>query len=201
MIGIIDYGMGNLRSVENALDHLGLDHLISDDTAVLDTCDRLILPGVGAMQDCMQALRAAGLDTWLRRQRKPILGICLGMQAFFDDSEENGGVECLHLLKGHFARMEDPRIRVPHIGWNELEIRPDHPLKKRLPEHPCVYYDHSYYGTGLDPETVLGTSGHGPYVIPGLAGKDNLLACQFHPEKSGETGLAILSYFGKEMQS
>lgn len=201
MIGIIDYGMGNLRSVENALDHLGLDHVISSDLQVLDGCDRLILPGVGAMQDCMKALHESGLDDWLKAQSRPILGICLGMQAFFDASQENGGVDCLGMLPGQFVKMEDPSIRVPHIGWNELEIRPDHPLKEILGDHPYVYYDHSYYGTGLDPDTVLGTSGHGPYQIPGLAGRVHVLACQFHPEKSGETGLKILSYFGKEMQS
>ena len=201
MIGIIDYGMGNLRSVENALDHLGLDHVISSDSQVLDQCDRLILPGVGAMQDCMKALKEAGLDTWLRAQTRPLLGICLGMQAFFEDSAENGGVQCLGLMPGHFEKMEDPAIRVPHIGWNELEVAPDHPLKDILGDHPYVYYDHSYYGCDLDPDTILGVSHHGKYTIPGLTGKGSLLACQFHPEKSGETGLKILSYFGKEMQS
>lgn len=201
MIGIIDYGMGNLRSVENALDHLGLRHVISSDIQVLDSCDRLILPGVGAMQDCMKALKESGLDDWLRMQKKPLLGICLGMQAFFEESEENGGILCLGLLPGRFEKMEDPDIRVPHIGWNELEIREGHPLKAILGDHPYVYYDHSYYGADLDPETVLGISRHGRYAIPGMTGRGNILACQFHPEKSGETGLKILSYFGKEMQS
>lgn len=201
MIGIIDYGMGNLRSVENALDHLGLDHVISADPAVLDGCDRLILPGVGAMKDCMEALRESGLDVYITRSRKPILGICLGMQAFFEDSAENGGVRCLGLLQGHFVRMTDPGVRIPQIGWNQLKVDAAHPLAKILPEKAYVYYDHSYYGCGLDPADVAGTSTHGPYEVPGLVEKGNILACQFHPEKSGETGLAILSYFGKDKKS
>lgn len=201
MIGIIDYGMGNLRSVENALDHLGLEHVISADTSVLDGCERLILPGVGAMKDCMAALHKSGLDDYIRTNTRPILGICLGMQAFFEDSEENGGVKCLGLLRGHFVRMTDPSVRIPHIGWNRLDMDPSHPLAARLGEGACVYYDHSYYGCGLDPADVAGSSSHGPYVVPGLVEKGNILACQFHPEKSGETGLEILSYFGKDKKS
>lgn len=199
MIGIIDYGMGNLRSVENALDHLGLEHVISADPKVLDDCDKLILPGVGAMKDCMEALNDADLIDYIRSNRRPILGICLGMQAFFEHSAENGGTDCLGLLAGQFEAMDDPAVRIPHIGWNRLEIRPNHPLADLLPADPYVYYDHTYYGVGLDEDTVIGTSRHGRHVIPGLVAKDNILACQFHPEKSSQTGLAILSYFGKEM--
>lgn len=199
MIGIIDYGMGNLHSVKNACSHLGLDCLVSNDKAVLETCDRLILPGVGAIKDCMETLEKRDLTGWIKMQvqekKTPLLGICLGMQALFDSSEENGGVRCFGFLKGKVVFMDETDIRVPHIGWNSLE------WKHRgiyVPIEPgFVYYDHSYYGAGLDPDDLMAYSHYGNLIIPGLVKKGNVVGTQFHPEKSGKVGLSILEAFGK----
>lgn len=199
-IGIIDYGMGNLHSVQNACRHLGMDSLISSDPRELETCDKLILPGVGAFGDMMDHLEAAGLDDWIRQQAQttPLLGICLGMQALFESSEEHGLRAGLGLLPGHVIRMDAPDIRIPEIGWNELIVSEKHPLHDRLSERPFAYYDHSYYASGWNPDHLIAYSQYGPYVIPGLVGKGHLVGAQFHPEKSGKDGLAILEWFGKE---
>lgn len=202
MIGIIDYGMGNLHSVQNACRHLGLESVISSDPAVLAGCSRLILPGVGAFGDMMANLKRDGLIPFLNQQvlkeKKPLLGICLGMQALFESSEENGLQPGLGWLQGHVVRMDDRFVRIPEIGWNELVVSGKHPLKEKLSERPFAYFDHSYYADGFDPSQLMAYCQYGPYVIPGLVGKDNILGSQFHPEKSGRDGLAILEWFGKE---
>lgn len=202
MIGIIDYGMGNLHSVQNACRHLGLESVISSDPAVLAGCSRLILPGVGAFGDMMANLKRDGLIPFLNQQvleeKKPLLGICLGMQALFESSEENGLQPGLGWLQGHVVRMDDRFVRIPEIGWNELVVSGTHPLKEKLSEKPFAYFDHSYYVDGFDPSQLMAYCQYGPYVIPGLVGKDNILGSQFHPEKSGRDGLAILEWFGKE---
>lgn len=202
MIGIIDYGMGNLHSVANACNHLGLDVLISCDPKELETCDKLILPGVGAFGDMIANLEKNNLFAWIQKQVKekhvPLLGICLGMQALFEKSYEKGVYQGFGFLKGDVVEMTDPSVRIPEIGWNSLEFAKDHPLKSRLSETPFVYYDHSYYADGLDEDELITFSQHGPYKVPGIVGKDNVIGCQFHPEKSSKDGLAILEWFGKE---
>lgn len=205
MIGIIDYGMGNLHSVQNACRHLGMESVISSDAGVLENCDRLILPGVGAFGDMMDNLEKADLIPFIRKQvleeKKPLLGICLGMQALFESSEENGLRQGLGFLQGKVIRMKDDFVRIPQIGWNELILAGNHPLKQKLSARPFAYFDHSYYAEGFDPAELIAYCQYGPYVIPGLVQKDNIVGSQFHPEKSGKDGLAILEWFGKELQA
>lgn len=200
MIGIIDYGMGNLHSVQNALNHLGFENLISASPQQLAACDRLILPGVGAMGDCMKNLEATGLKAFVEEQvtaGKPLLGICLGMQALFESSEENGGVPAFGFLKGRVVAMSDPGVRIPHIGWNELNIREDAPVKGQS-EHPFVYFDHTYYAADMDPDDLISYAQYGPYQLPGMVGHGTIWGTQFHPEKSAQEGLAILDWFGRK---
>ncbi len=200
MIGIIDYGMGNLRSVENALKKLGIPSVISSDPAVLNTCEKLILPGVGAFGDCMANITSRGLDVFIRQsvnEGKPLLGICLGMQMLFEESEENGLTKGFGFLKGRVIRMETD-LPVPEIGWNELEFNHETALRSLLSEHPYVYYVHSYYASDYDDADLIGYSMYGKIRVPGLVMRNNVMGTQFHPEKSADDGLKILAYFAKE---
>ena len=200
MIGIIDYGMGNLRSVENALKKLGIPSVISSDPAVLNTCEKLILPGVGAFGDGMANITARGLDVFIRQavnEGKPLLGICLGMQMLFEESEENGLTKGFGFLKGRVIRMETD-LPVPEIGWNELEFNHETALRSLLSEHPYVYYVHSYYASDYDDADLIGYSMYGEIRVPGLVMRNNVMGTQFHPEKSADDGLKILAYFAKE---
>ena len=198
MIGIIDYGMGNLRSLENALDRLSAPYVISDDRAVLSVCERLILPGVGAFADGMKNMVDKGLSQFVKEQadvkKKPLLGICLGMQMLYEESEENGKNAGLCLLHGTVKRMQGD-VRIPCIGWNLLEEQQYHPVFERLSKRPFVYYVHSYCAMDCYKEEVYGISHYGENVVPGLVGRGNILGCQFHPEKSSRDGQAILAYF------
>ena len=197
MIGIIDYGMGNLRSVENALAKLGVPSLISGDAQELSSCDKLILPGVGAFGDCMRNLNERQLSGFIKERTKqgiPLLGICLGMQMLFEKSEENGLNDGLALLKGTVRRMETD-LPVPQIGWNELEWNQPSPLQGMLSEHPYVYYVHSYCACDYDDGDLVGYSMYGDVKVCGLVIRDNVMGCQFHPEKSAADGLKILRYF------
>lgn len=201
MIGIIDYGMGNLRSVENALRKIGVSSCISSDPALLAKCEKLILPGVGAFGDCMKNIIDRNLDTLIReyaQSGKPLLGICLGMQMLFEESEENGLTKGFGFLKGRIIRMETD-LPVPEIGWNELEWNHPCELCEKLSAHPYVYYVHSYYASSYDDEDLIGYSMYGDIKVPGLVRKNNIIGTQFHPEKSAEDGLAILSWFAKEV--
>ena len=202
MIGIIDYGMGNLRSVHNALGKLEVPCVISADPAVLETCDKVILPGVGAFGDCMANIKERKLDSFITSYvsaGRPLLGICLGMQMLFEESEENGITKGFGFMKGRVIRMETD-LPVPQIGWNELEWNHDTPLSSRLSGHPYVYYVHSYYASDYDDCDLIGYSMYGDIRVPGLVMKDNVMGTQFHPEKSAEDGLKILAYFAKEFQ-
>ncbi|SUO04063.1 imidazole glycerol phosphate synthase subunit HisH [Faecalicoccus pleomorphus] len=202
MIGIIDYGMGNLFSVHNAVQKLGYDVLISSDPVKLEQCQKLILPGVGAFGDMMKNIKESQLDAfienWVRKEKKPLLGICLGMQSFFESSEENGIHEGFGFLKGQIVFMKDQKVRVPHIGWNDLIKENEHPIFSKLSAHPYVYYVHSYYASNMDPDDLIGYCDYGTMKIPGLVMHENVMGCQFHPEKSGEDGLKILQYYLEE---
>ena len=200
MIGIIDYGMGNLRSVENALKKLGKQSIISGDPDVLRKCERLILPGVGAFPDCMANLHERNLVEPIKEMvhaGTPLLGICLGMQMLYEKSEEMELTEGFGFLKGTVRKMETD-LPIPQIGWNELVFPSDHPLKKILCEHPYVYYVHSYCACDIDESQLYGYSMYGDIRVTGLSGHDNVLGAQFHPEKSGSQGLAILKYFTED---
>ncbi len=198
MIGIIDYGMGNLYSVQNAVKKLGFETITSSDPDALAVCDKLILPGVGAFGDMMENIQASGLYDFIKIWKKPLLGICLGMQSFFESSEEKGIHQGFGFLQGHIRFMEDPNVRIPHIGWNALEKNQDHPIWDPCSSQVYVYYVHSYYAKDMDPQDLVGVSEYGRMKIPGLVIKDNWMGCQFHPEKSGKDGLEILRYFLEE---
>lgn len=199
MIAIIDYGMGNLKSVSNALAQLGCACIITKQKEQLINADGWILPGVGAFPDCMENLHASGVIPLLKEEcakGKPLLGICLGMQVLFERSYE--GRECagLGLLQGEIVKMEDPAVKIPHIGWNKLEKQREDPLLAGI-EESFVYYVHSYCASGYREEDLIADSTYGSLRIPGAFRKENIMATQFHPEKSGEDGLQILRNFIK----
>ncbi len=198
MVVIIDYGMGNLKSVYNALKKLECECKISSDIEEIRKADKLILPGVGAFKDCMDNLNKAGLPDVIREEvakGKPLLGICLGMQVLFQKGFEGEECEGLGLLQGEVRLMEDPDVKIPHIGWNNLEKNRDDDLLNGLNDKPFVYYVHSYRATGYRDEDLVGFSTYGSLKIPGLVRKENVIGAQFHPEKSGEIGLQILKNF------
>lgn len=198
MVVIIDYGMGNLKSVYNALKKLECECKISSDIEEIRKADKLILPGVGAFKDCMDNLNKAGLPDVIREEvakGKPLLGICLGMQVLFQKGFEGEECEGLGLLQGEVRLMEDPDVKIPHIGWNNLEKNRDDDLLNGLNDKPFVYYVHSYRATGYRDEDLVGFSTYGSLKIPGLVRRKNVIGAQFHPEKSGEIGLQILKNF------
>ena len=201
MVVIIDYGMGNLKSVYNALKKLECECKISSDIEEIRKADKLILPGVGAFKDCMDNLNKAGLPDVIREEvakGKPLLGICLGMQVLFQKGFEGEECEGLGLLQGEVRLMEDPDVKIPHIGWNNLEKNREDDLLNGLKDNPFVYYVHSYRATGYRDEDLVVFSTYGSLKIPGLVRRKNVIGAQFHPEKSGEIGLQILKNF-KEM--
>lgn len=194
-IGIIDYGMGNLKSVSNALDFLGAENFISDDYEKLSQADKLILPGVGAFKDAIDLIKDKSFDVLLsdaKEANKPILGICLGMQLMFESSSEFGEHVGLSLIKGHIVKF-DIDLKVPHMGWNKLNILKESPLFVGLPEESYVYFVHSYH-LETNEDVVSATTTYGKEVQV-AAQEGNVFALQFHPEKSGDVGLKILSNF------
>lgn len=202
MIVIIDYGMGNLKSVENALIKIGCECKISNKEEDLINAEGLILPGVGAFYDCMKNLQNSGLIAVIKtlvNEGKPLLGICLGMQVLFEKGYETDSCCGLGLFKGDVVKMEDDTVKIPHIGWNDLEINKEDNLFKRLSKNPYVYYVHSYYVENYDEDDLLGFSTYGNLKIPGIFKKGKLMGCQFHPEKSAEDGLEILKYYKNEV--
>lgn len=195
-IGIIDYGMGNLQSVQNALDFIGVDSFIASDIALLDQADKIILPGVGAFKDAIDLLIDKGLDKFLdqvKEEGKPLLGICLGMQLLFDTSTEFGRHKGLGLIPGEVVKFELDTLKIPHMGWNSLKIEKAAPLFLNLPPEPQVYFVHSYY-LKTQEDVVSATTEYG-ITVQVAAQKDNVYGLQFHPEKSGEVGLQILRNF------
>ena len=201
MIAIIDYGVGNLFSLCSSLQSIGAEAIVTPDPAVIRAADRIILPGVGAFADAAAKLRATGLDQVLLEEAargKKIMGICLGMQMLFEESFEYGIHKGLGLIPGRVVPMagyipED--LKIPHIGWNPLILKGEekHPLLKYVEEDDCVYFVHSYFATDCQ-ESVIATAEYGRELTAAVA-KDNVMGCQFHPEKSGKVGLAILKAF------
>lgn len=195
MIAIIDYGAGNLFSVKNALDYLGLESAITSDPAELAKADGLILPGVGAFPDAMRMLGGSGLIEPIKTEakKKPLLGICLGMQILFEKGLEFAETEGLSLLPGSVELMKT-LYKIPHMGYNELEFNLESPLLAGIPEKACVYFVHSYMAV-TPPDYVAAYCDYG-VKVPALVQRGNVFGAQFHPEKSGEIGLRILKNFG-----
>ena len=194
---IVDYGVGNLKSIANAMDYLGLPTQVTDDAGALERADAIILPGVGAFPDAAERLRRSGLDRVViaQAEQKPILGICLGMQLLFDEGEEVRGCKGLGLVHGRVKRIETDR-KLPHIGWNSLSYPNPSPLFAGVEEGSYVYFVHSFCGVAADPATVIAQTDYGIPVVAAVR-SGNVYGCQFHPEKSGETGLQILKNFGE----
>lgn len=198
MIAIIDYNAGNLKSVEKALLSMGEACTITRDRHEILNADRVILPGVGAFGDAMNQLKKYELDKVIHEVADsgiPFLGICLGLQLLFDGSDESSGVEGLHVLEGDILRIPDKEgLKIPHIGWNSLELVNDGRLFVNMPENPYVYFVHSYYLKAKDEKIVKAITDYSTTIHASVE-KDNVFACQFHPEKSSTVGLQILKNF------
>ena len=194
---IVDYGVGNLMSVTNAMKYLGLDTRITSDPAELERADAILLPGVGAFPDAAEKLRGPGLDRVLiaQAEKKPILGICLGMQLLFDAGEEVRECKGLGLVRGRIKRIETDQ-KLPHIGWNSLTFQNDSPIFKGLHDGSYVYFVHSFCGVADSEADVIARTEYGASVVAAVS-HGNVYGCQFHPEKSGEVGLQILKNFGE----
>ena len=201
MIAIIDYGVGNLFSLESSFAAIGAEVTVTADPAILRQADKLLLPGVGAFEDAAKKLRQSGLDAVVRElaaKGKPLLGICLGMQLLFDESYEYGCHKGLGLIPGGVKPIADviPKdLKIPHIGWNALHFQKDCPIFREIKEGDCVYFVHSFYATSCEDFTVA-TAEYGAALTAAVA-KDNIYGCQFHPEKSGAVGLKILKAFAE----
>lgn len=200
MIAIIDYDAGNLKSVEKALQFLGQECVITRDFHEIKKADKVILPGVGSFGDAMSQLGKFELDKVIHEvaaEQKPFLGICLGLQLLFEGSEESEGVEGLHLLDGEILRIpEQEGLKIPNIGWNSLDLQNNGRLFENLNGNPFVYFVHSYYLKAREESIVKATIEYSTHIHASVE-KDNIFACQFHPEKSGTVGLQILSNFAK----
>ena len=206
VVAVIDYGMGNLHSVASALQHVGADKvLVTHDAEQIREADRVVFPGVGAMRDCMAEICRLKCDQLLAdalvEQHKPVLAICVGMQALLGHSEENGGVDCLNLIPGEVRYFGNPltdaageRLKVPHMGWNEVRQTRAHPLWQGIADGERFYFVHSYYVDAVDRDLVAGALDYGVTADAALA-RDNLFAVQFHPEKSHTAGLQLLKNF------
>ncbi|MCE5284375.1 MAG: imidazole glycerol phosphate synthase subunit HisH [Pelosinus sp.] len=201
MIAIIDYGMGNLYSVEKAFVSLGAEVLVTSDPKVIAGADKVVLPGVGAFGDCMENLKKYGLVETIKKVAAsgvPFLGICLGLQLLFDGSEETPGVNGLGIFPGMVKKIVAPELKIPHMGWNSLEFRTSSPLFNNLPAQSYVYFVHSYHAAPEDKSIVTAVTNYGGDVTAAV-GRNNIQAVQFHPEKSSSLGLSILRNF-KELK-
>lgn len=203
MIGIIDYGMGNLFSVSKALERLKVPYFISEDCEKLMKADGLILPGVGSFRDAMLRLNESGLTKMIKQSAesgRPLLGICLGMQLLFEESEENGLTKGLCLLPGQVVRFsgitsDGQGYKVPHMGWNKLSYKRSARILKEVSED-YVYFVHSYYVKSSDPEIIIASSEY-DLEVPAVVGKENIIGMQFHPEKSSKLGIELLENFAE----
>lgn len=200
MIAVIDYDAGNIKSVEKALQLLGEEVVVTGERETLLSADKVILPGVGAFGDAMAAIRRQGLDQVIRRitdRGVPFLGICLGLQLLFERSDEAPGVDGLGILKGEILKIpETPGMKIPHMGWNSLRLENDGRLFSGIPDNPYVYFVHSYYLKAADERIVKASTEYCTHIHASVE-KDNVFACQFHPEKSSDVGLQILKNFVK----
>lgn len=198
MLAIVDYDAGNIKSVEKALQYLGQDVKITDSPEEILAADKVILPGVGAFGDAMANLKQCGLDTVLRQVAErgiPFLGICLGLQLLFERSDESPGVEGLGILPGEILRIPaEEGLKIPHIGWNSLHLEHGGRLFAGIEEQAYVYFVHSYYLKAEEEKCVKASTEYGVHIHASVE-KDNVFACQFHPEKSGDVGLQILRNF------
>jgi len=201
MVTIVDYGVGNLFSLRSSFAAIGEDVVVTADHDLLTNADKILLPGVGAFADAAAKLRSSGLDRILKSHAecgKPLLGICLGMQLLFEKSFEYGCHEGLGLIPGEVIPMSGKipqSLKIPHIGWNPLHLKKTCPLFQNVQEGQCVYFVHSYYADQCD-EYVTATAEYGAELTAAVA-KENVMGCQFHPEKSGAVGLAILKAFAQ----
>lgn len=200
MIAIIDYDAGNIRSVEKAMAKLGQEVWITRDRERIMNADKVILPGVGSFGDAMAHLREYNLVEVIKdvvAEKKPFLGICLGLQLLYESSEETPGVEGLGILKGKILRIPEQKdLKIPHMGWNSLHLQNDGRLFRGIEQNPYVYFVHSYYLKAGEEETVKATTEYSVNIHASVE-KDNVFACQFHPEKSGDLGLQILKNFAE----
>ena len=198
MYDCIDYGVGNLFSVEKALLQFSDDVAVTGDADVIRSADKLVLPGVGDFGECMANLEATGLISCIMERLQagiPMLGICVGMQILFEGSEESSGAKGLGLFKGMVRRINAPGLKVPHMGWNSVSFsEPRLPIFKGLSEHPYYYFVHSYHAVPEDTSIITATAEYGETMTAAVA-KDNIMATQFHPEKSGDVGLMVLRNF------
>ncbi|AOY75554.1 Imidazole glycerol phosphate synthase subunit HisH 1 [Clostridium formicaceticum] len=198
MIGIIDYGMGNLRSVEKAFEKMGYKAFVSDKIEELKEAEALIIPGVGAFYDAMKNLKDKGLESWILKEvekGKPFLGICLGMQILFAYGYEVEKTKGLDMIPGDIVKIPAGR-KIPHMGWNQLNITAESEILKGIESNQYVYFVHSYYAKPQEEHVVKAVTDYG-IDIPAVVEKGNIYGLQFHPEKSGDTGLQILKNFGE----
>ena len=200
MIGIIDYDAGNIRSVEKALSYLGEKTVVSRNPETLKNADKVILPGVGSFGQAMENLHRYEVVPVIQdmiKEGKPFLGICLGLQLLFESSEESPGVEGLGILKGKILKIpSSPGLKIPHMGWNSLQLQNNGRLYRNIPQDTYVYFVHSYYLQAREPEIVKAVTEYSTEIHASVE-KDNVFACQFHPEKSGKYGLEILKNFAE----
>ena len=194
MIAVVNYGMGNLRSVEMALEHVGARVEVTSDPDTIRAAEAIVLPGVGAFPKAMEAIRRLKLDDPVGEAKVPVLGICLGMQLLFESSAELGGADGLGLLEGSVEPLDARGLKVPQIGWNEVRWRQGSPLTDGLPERTAMYHVHSFAPRPADPDTIVGTATYGSDFATAVA-QDRVYGVQFHPEKSGEHGLRLLRNF------
>jgi glutamine amidotransferase len=206
MIAVIDYKAGNLTSVQNALNYLGYKNQITADAEIIRNAERVIFPGVGAAKSSMEQLKISGLNDLIKEAvslGKPVLGICVGCQIILNHSEEDGGVDCLGLLPGNAVQFKrESGIKIPHMGWNQVEYSAEHPLFAGIASGTEFYFVHSYHPVMNDPALVLANTTYGTQRFASVIGRENLVASQFHMEKSGVPGLQMLKNFcnwsGKE---
>ncbi|MEK6743524.1 MAG: imidazole glycerol phosphate synthase subunit HisH [Nitrospirota bacterium] len=202
MIAIIDYGMGNLRSVQKGFERMGREAVVTRDPKTILDAGKVVLPGVGAFPDCMRNLEEYGLIDAVKqsiRSGKPFLGICLGLQLLFTESEEFGISKGLDIIKGRVIRfkIQDPTFKIPHMGWNSVSIKRRPPVFADVPDGSHVYFVHSFHVVPEDKSVIATTTNYGMDFVSSIW-KDNILAVQFHPEKSQALGLSILKRFGEQ---
>ncbi|MGE3857751.1 MAG: imidazole glycerol phosphate synthase subunit HisH [Dehalococcoidia bacterium] len=194
---IVDYGAGNLRSVARAVAHAGVEADVTANAGAIAQASALILPGVGAAADTMKNLREGGLDGPIRdyiASGRPFLGVCMGMQALFEVSEEEGEHPCLGVLGGRIVRFPHG-MTVPHMGWNTVRVEREHPVFEGIPQDAYFYFVHSYHPAPSEAEVVIGQTDYLGVTFPAVVGRDNVVATQFHPEKSGASGLRLYANF------